>query len=41
MKTFTEWTNRIKHRRGEKLILDEEKEKYYRSAIRNGWLKEI
>jgi len=41
MKTFTEWTKRIKHRRGEKLIMDEEKERLYQSAIRNGWLKEI
>ncbi|MDP7264492.1 MAG: ABC-F family ATP-binding cassette domain-containing protein, partial [Candidatus Thermoplasmatota archaeon] len=41
MKTFTEWSKRKKHRKGEKIIMDEEKEKLYRSAIQNRWLKEI
>ncbi len=41
MKTFTEWSKRKKHRKGEKIIMDEEKEKLYRSAIQNRWLKEV
>ena len=40
-KTFTEWTSRRKHRRGEYLKIDGNNEKQYMSAIKNGWLKAV
>lgn len=39
-KTFTEWTTRTKHRKGERLTVDENNEKLYGTAIENGWLRE-
>ncbi len=40
-KSFTEWTRRTRHKRGEKLVIDSENEKFYLAAMENGWLKEV
>ena len=40
-KTFTEWTTRVKYKRGEKIVVDEDNEKLFRSAMENGWLREL
>jgi len=40
-KTFTEWTTRVKYKRGEKIVIHEDNEKLFRSALENGWLREL
>ncbi len=40
-KTFTEWTTRVKYKRGDKIVVDEDNENIFRSALENGWLREL